>query len=306
MKRLLSLALVIVSVFLLASCGENRKKLDVSHQEAQALLKEVDQSKILDEVISFKGTVYLKFKTETKDANGAVVNKNEVVFDGSLEVYVNAKTYEDFYVYAKLDLTLTTNTTDSEGSKGQGMGIKGTVYVIKDTVYLDGSVVTDGVEVKAKNKLSGVFTEEQFNEILSSFQGNEGVQDNLFELNESSVFELYKVGSSYEIQSKLTEDDIKGLLALFTIGMKLEFKGETKAEFVMRFSDIIESLKLNFNVEIDMTSINTTDPLQSSGSIILRANIDFNMKSKMPSKLPTADSLASYVEGGVLENFMPK
>lgn len=306
MKRLLSLALVVVSVFLLASCGENRKKLDVSHQEAQALLKEVDQSKILDEVISFKGTVYLKFKTETKDANGAVVNKNEVVFDGSLEVYVNAKTYEDFYVYAKLDLTLTTNTTDSEGSKGKGMGIKGTVYVIKDTVYLDGSVVTDGVEVKAKNKLSGVFTEEQFNEILSSFQGNEGVQDNLFELNESSVFELYKVGSSYEIQSKLTEDDIKGLLALFTIGMKLEFKGETKAEFVMRFSDIIESLKLNFNVEIDMTSINTTDPLQSSGSIILRANIDFNMKSKMPSKLPTADSLASYVEGGVLENFMPK
>lgn len=306
MKRLLSLALVVVSVFLLASCGENRKKLDVSHQEAQALLKEVDQSKILDEVISFKGTVYLKFKTETKDANGAVVNKNEVVVDGSLEVYVNAKTYEDFYVYAKLDLTLTTNTTDSEVSKGKGMGIKGTVYVIKDTVYLDGSVVTDGVEVKAKNKLSGVFTEEQFNEILSSFQGNEGVQDNLFELNESSVFELYKVGSSYEIQSKLTEDDIKGLLALFTIGMKLEFKGETKAEFVMRFSDIIESLKLNFNVEIDMTSINTTDPLQSSGSIILRANIDFNMKSKMPSKLPTADSLASYVEGGVLENFMPK
>lgn len=304
MKRLLSLALIVVSVFLLASCGEKKKKLDVSYQEAQALLKEVDQSKTLDEVISFKGSVYFKFNMETKDAEGAVVEKNDMLVDGSLEVYVNAKTYEDFYVYAKLDLTLTMNSTDSEGSKGEGIGIKGVVYIIKDTVYLDGSVVKDGVEVKAKNKLTGAFTKVQYDEMMLSFKGEESVQDSVFNLDENSVFELYKVGSSYEIQSKLTEDDIKGLLALFTLGMDLEFKGDTKAEFVMRFSDVIQSLKLNFNVEINIASKALEGQPVTKGSIIVRANVDFNMKSKMPSKLPTADDLSSFVEGGVLADFM--
>ena len=107
MKKLLSFILLTFGLVLLTSCslfGEKREEVEMTVEQMQALVDEVDFSVIADDVFVLKTDIDIKTNFIIK----TVLEEDlELGFEvlGSLGIYADLKTFEDSYIYANVDLS---------------------------------------------------------------------------------------------------------------------------------------------------------------------------------------------------------
>lgn len=298
MKKIYLSLLLLVGLFTLAACS-GKKEVNVTYQEANQMLESVNSEEMLEDVFSLKGNFKLDVQNTMKI--GEEETTTTVKGSGSVELYIKATTFEEFYVVGKLNL----DVESTEDDKTTSNKLNGNLYIIKDTLYLDGTlkskVTTNGATNESnttiKMKQSEVVTKEDFDALKESFS-TEGSPINP-KLTSESEFKLYKVSGGHLLETELSLDELFGFIGFISGGVGdamegMKETGENLLTLGITFSDVIHKIELNvkLNLEIDMPS----DFISVKGSYHIEGNLSISTKSKAPT-MPNMDTLNSYPEG---------
>lgn len=300
MKKIYLSLLVLVGLFTLAACG-GKKEVKVTYQEANQMLESVNTEDMLEDVFTLNGNFKVDLATTSKI--GDLETSESVKGSGSVELYIKATKYEEFYVIGKLnfDLTTTSNERTSE------MKLNGNLYIVEGNLYLDGTLksktVTDGAtqeqNTTVKMKQSDMFTREDFDSLKESFS-SEGSPINP-QLTSESHFKLYAVSGGHLLETELKLDDLFGLFgSLAGSGESMlegiKETGENLITIGITFSDIIKRIDVNIKVNFELNS--QSEFFSINGKYNVEGNFTITTKSKAPT-MPDMETLNAYPEGDI-------
>lgn len=336
MKKLLSFILLTFGLVLLTACGlfgEKREEVEMTVQEMQTLVNEVDFSTIADDVLALETDIDIKANLITKSA---LEEDMEIGFEvkGSLGVYADLKTYEESYIYANVDLSyeltgdvdkLATPLEDpmlGEGefpleipqdidfSKYTSGSFEGKIYIIKGTLYLNAKVSYPGTTLEVK-QYDEIFTEEQFDLLKGILENAFNDQNptepiiNISKLAEDLGLTIYKVGNSYELEMETPseiEEMINDLMSFAVEYEELNVNIIKNTDFdnymTIRFSDKLEKIGLHSKTDVHFKVSNTEESGESiEVELFTKVNFTLDFAGKMPKNLPNQSDFTDYLKG---------
>lgn len=335
MKKLLSFILLTFGLVLLTSCslfGEKREEVEMTVEQMQALVDEVDFSVIADDVFVLKTDIDIKTNFIIK----TVLEEDlELGFEvlGSLGIYADLKTFEDSYIYANVDLSyeLTGDVDKLFATQlydpvydGEELPLEipeefditrytsgsfvGKIYVIKGTLYLNAKVTYPGTSIEIK-QYEEVFTEEGFDlmkqMIENAFNSEEEKPFDVSSIPEDFGLNVYKIGDSYEFEIR-TPAEIEELINdLMNFSLEYEelniniIKNTAFDNYMtIKFSDKLEKIGLHSKTDVHFKVSNTEESGESiEVKLFTKVNFTLDFKGKMPRNLPKETDLNDYIEG---------
>lgn len=333
MKKFLSFLLVIFSLIFLASCGifnsEKKEELDLTTEEVQSLIDEVDFTKVGEDVVSLEVKVDVAISLEGYDADLEKDFEAGANVEGKFNLYANLGDFEDSYIYVDVDLSYEIDLDLDDFmpplngdendifeqekimfEKYKKASFVGKAYIIEGVLYLDLKMSLGGTTVEIK-QYEEVFTEEDYNNFLDEIRADEEDSEDGFNLNlenlpEELDFLIYAIGDSYQLELVL-KDNLEDVLdeiigSLMDIEFEVEIGEDAKFEnnIAFRFKNVLEKVSLISLMDLDVSLSNDNgDSLDVS--VLTDISLELNLKGKMPKKLPTKDDFKDYSEGIDLE-----
>lgn len=331
MKKLLSLFLIIFSVFFLVSCQDDKKELvELTSEELNEIVSAIDFEAIGEDIFTLETNLDIKvnFKLSSESLEEELVDAG-IKANGKFNVYANLKEFEGSYVYADIELSYellgdAENFIEGVGDdyfddeldsidfeKFRTASFTGNLYLIEGVLYIDITVKAGGTTVNVK-QYEQVFTEEEFIEFKEGLISEEnGSLDVIDFLDVPEHFKLftYQIGDSYQFEYWLDEDLDESIAALLQQYLFMQFedieinhKSDFKNYFAIKFSDVFEKLMLVSNMDVELTAENEVG-MTLEASIVTNVKVDLSFKGTMPKNLPKAEDFSDYSEGFDLSVF---
>ncbi len=344
MKRFLSVLLLVFSLFFLASCDlfkkgpkeEPRVELDLTVEQMQALVEDVDFSKVADDIVEIKADIDLRvgLTYDSNELENPAVG--EATVNGGFELYINLKTFDDSYVYAKANLTvdLDFNLEDfsseineediQEFLKFKDLSLLLEAWLIKGVLYIEGAF-DFADETITINQYEELFTEEEFdqtkemletlvdeidfgeldfNDIFGEAELEEVPEGLLEELEDLIALNAYQIGDSYLFELKTTTklEDLFNLAFDFIgdldgVSVELIEDKEFENSASVQFSDKLEKLALQSEVDVTVRLDVEEDDQMLEVSVYFKAGLSVNLQSEMPNEPPSESRFADFEEG---------
>lgn len=288
MKKLFLLLLLAFVSIGLFGC-ETKEEITITHQEANALIENIDTAQIAEDVISLKSLTTFEsvITTKTDEKEESAKNSGKLSFEGKAKL----SSYEEFFVHASFSFELTSSTTIE--SKTQNVKLSGNLYLIKSDLYLDFKLVKGSTTLETKAKLLNQFTEENYNELINSLKVNNTEPI----IKDTDQFKVFKVGSDHIIELNI---DFNGLFEAIgstvpapEIGTDVTTDDNNYVRFGFRFGETIKSAYLEAKILTDETT--TIFGTEINSKLKLDSKTTFSYTSKI-SAPPSEETLSAYEE----------
>lgn len=338
MKKLLSMIVVVFSVFFLVACQDsekddiiddsNKELVVLTSEELNEVIEELDLDAIGQNVFVLESSV--GFSLDLTAVNEEIEMNFEASVDvnGEFNLYANLESFENSYIYAEVEFNYEIigdaeqiigmfeylpeeelEAAITEFNKYKKASVVGKVYVIQGVLYLDLNVTIGGVSLTLK-QYEQVFTEEDFDAFVEGLvvEDNSLIDFDITQIPEGIDFKTYKVGNSYQFEFWLSEEMLDSLYEQMTGGLEglgdVEFDstGDFNNYLAIRLSNVIERVVFvsEMNLEISFNDNMGTD---ATISIVTDINLDIDLNGKMPSGLPNVNDFADYEQGIGLPEF---
>src|SRR5690554_2470324 len=246
MKKLLSMIVVVFSIFFLVACQDsekddiiddsNKELVVLTSEELNEVIEELDLDAIGQNVFVLESSV--GFSLDLTAVNEEIEMNFEASVDvnGEFNLYANLESFENSYIYAEVEFNYEIigdaeqiigmfeylpeeelEAAITEFNKYKKASVVGKVYVIQGVLYLDLNVTIGGVSLTLK-QYEQVFTEEDFDAFVEGLvvEDNSLIDFDITQIPEGIDFKTYKVGNSYQFEFWLSEEMLDSLYEQMT------------------------------------------------------------------------------------------
>ncbi|MDD2575452.1 MAG: hypothetical protein PHD47_03165 [Acholeplasmataceae bacterium] len=305
MKKILTLLVLGLAGLFLVGCQDSKEVVEVTALEAQKMMSEVDSTVVLDDVVALDMEMDFSYTMNTTQ-DSVVINSTNMDVSGSISLIADVKSYEEFYLKARLDLVIRSELSDMEIDFGLGnMEIKGDFYIIEGNAYLDGQLKVSGITTTVQNKATGFLTEELYETFKTSITTGTFNPQSLITIEENDNFTMYQIGNSYELVLEMSKEAIIEWISEFSDDsqMNITLDNEDYLNVIVNFGETFERFRFDADLNGSFDYLETYFNQEISGTFSLTANINFNLHAQLPKNLPTQTDFDGFIEGGIFTNF---